>query len=116
LPGSQYSGQPVRICIFLECDVNGRALYPDGVVAAGSQSHRKTFEVRLSYGQRRLLLHHAHNQEMWAVMVALKIPQSKLGIAQEDVAALNGASTVGLSLPGLPVERAPELPTSTPAW
>ena len=48
------------------------AFHPEGVVAGGSQSHRKTLKVRRFCGGRMFPRYHAHDQEMRTMMVALK--------------------------------------------
>jgi hypothetical protein len=74
LRGPEHLCKSFGVTIVFKRGEKSCAFYAEGVVAGGSQSHRKTLEVRRFCGRVGCFPRcHAHDQEMRTMMVALKL-------------------------------------------
>ena len=74
LRGPEHLCKSFGVTIVFKRGKKSCAFHPEGVVAGGSQSHRKTLKVRRFCGRVGCFPRcHAHDQEMRTMMVALKL-------------------------------------------
>ena len=74
LRGPEHLCKSFGVTIVFKRGKKSCAFHPEGVVAGGSQSHRKTLKIRRFCGRVGCFpRYHAHDDEMRTMMVALKL-------------------------------------------